>query len=89
VEREIANYEPPPDQNQEPRSQNVVLFGWQAETVVELPWAADSCPWLGKLRTVLPLTVGIRDSAVQLVSTLGSAEGVSACGPGSSELAEG
>jgi hypothetical protein len=39
----------------------------ESETVVELPWAADSCPWVGKLRTVLPLTVGIRDSAVQLV----------------------
>jgi hypothetical protein len=37
--------------------------------VVELPWAADSCPWVGKLRTVLPLTVGIRDSVVQLVLT--------------------
>jgi hypothetical protein len=40
--------------------------------MVELPWAADGCPWVGKLRTVLPLTVGIRDGAVQLVSTLGS-----------------
>jgi hypothetical protein len=37
------------------------------ETVVGLAWAADSCPWVGKLRTVLPLTVGIRDSAVQLL----------------------
>jgi hypothetical protein len=37
--------------------------------VVGLPWAADSCPWVGKLRTVLPLTDGIRDSAVQLVLT--------------------
>jgi hypothetical protein len=41
--------------------------------VVELPWAADSCPWVEKLRTVLPLTVAIRDSAVHLVSILGSA----------------
>jgi hypothetical protein len=23
--------------------------------LVGLPWAADSCPWVGKLRTVLPL----------------------------------
>jgi alkylation response protein AidB-like acyl-CoA dehydrogenase len=23
--------------------------------LVRLPWAADSCPWVGKLRTVLPL----------------------------------
>jgi hypothetical protein len=37
--------------------------------VVELPWAAHCCPWVEKLRTVLPLTVGIRDSAVQLVLT--------------------
>jgi hypothetical protein len=42
------------------------------ETVVELPWAADCCPCVEKLRTVLPFTVGIRDGAVQLVSTLGS-----------------
>jgi hypothetical protein len=46
-----------------------MLIGRQAETVVGLPWAADSCPWVGKLRTVLPLSVGIRDSAVQLVLT--------------------
>ena len=45
----------------------------ERETVVELPWAADSCPCVEKLRTVLPLTVGIRDGVVQLVSTLGSA----------------
>jgi hypothetical protein len=34
--------------------------------LVGLPWAADSCPWVGKLRTVLPLTNRdvIRDSAV-------------------------
>jgi hypothetical protein len=35
---------------------------------VELPFAADCCPCVEKLRTVLPLTVGIRDGAVQLVS---------------------
>jgi hypothetical protein len=23
--------------------------------LVRLPWAADGCPWVGKLRTVLPL----------------------------------
>jgi hypothetical protein len=22
--------------------------------IAGLPWAADSCPWVGKLRTVLP-----------------------------------
>jgi hypothetical protein len=48
------------------RSQNVISNGCQAETVVGLPWAADSCPWVGKLRTVLPLSDVIRDSAVQL-----------------------
>jgi hypothetical protein len=47
----------------------VILNGCQAETVVGLPWAADSCPWVGKLRTVLPLSDVIRDSAVQLVLT--------------------
>jgi hypothetical protein len=33
-----------------------------------LPWAADGCPWVGKLRTVLQLKNRdvIRDSAVQL-----------------------
>ncbi len=41
--------------------------------MVELPFAADCCPCVEKLRTVLPFTVGIRDGAVQLVSTLGSA----------------
>jgi hypothetical protein len=40
--------------------------------VVELPFAAGCCPCVEKLRTVLPLTVGVRDGAVQLVSTLGS-----------------
>jgi hypothetical protein len=36
--------------------------------LVRFPWAADSCPWVGKLRTVLPFTNRdvIRDSAVQL-----------------------
>ena len=45
----------------------------ERETVVELPFAADCYPCEEKLRTVLPFTVGIRDGAVQLVSTLGSA----------------
>jgi hypothetical protein len=35
--------------------------------LVRFPWAADSCPWVGKLRTVLPLNDRvIRDSAVPL-----------------------
>jgi hypothetical protein len=42
----------------------------ERETVVELPWAADNCPCVEKLRTVLPLTVGIRDGVVHLVSHL-------------------
>jgi hypothetical protein len=46
-----------------------VLIGCQAETVDEFRWAADSCPCVGKLRTVLPSTVGIRGSAVHLVLT--------------------
>jgi hypothetical protein len=47
---------------------NVILNGCQVERqLLGLPWAADSCPWVGKLRTVLPLTNRvIRDSAVQL-----------------------
>jgi hypothetical protein len=44
----------------------------ERETVVELPFAPDCCPCVAKLRTVLPVTVVIRDGAVQLVSTLGS-----------------
>jgi hypothetical protein len=43
----------------------------EREAVVELPWAADCCPCVEKLRTVLPVTVGIRASAVQLVSIVG------------------
>jgi hypothetical protein len=43
------------------------------ETAVELPFAADCCPCVEKLRTVLPFSVGIRDGAVHLVSALGSA----------------
>jgi hypothetical protein len=43
--------------------------------VVGLPWAADSCPWVGKLRTALPLSDVIRDSAVQLVLTQRGAKG--------------
>jgi hypothetical protein len=35
----------------------------ECEPVGELPWAADCCPCVGKLRTVLPLDVGIRDGA--------------------------
>jgi hypothetical protein len=36
--------------------------------VSRLPWAADGCPWVGKLRTVLPFTNRdvIRDSAVRV-----------------------
>jgi hypothetical protein len=44
----------------------------ERETLVELPWAADRCPCVDKLRTLLPLTVGTRDGAVHLVSTLSS-----------------
>ena len=34
--------------------------------MVELPWAAGCCPCVEKLRTVLPLPVGIRDGVVHL-----------------------
>jgi hypothetical protein len=34
----------------------------ERETVVELPFAADCCPCVEKLRTVLPFTVGIRET---------------------------
>jgi hypothetical protein len=44
----------------------------ERETTVKLPFAADCCPCVEKLRTVLPSTVGIRDGAVKLVSTLNS-----------------
>jgi hypothetical protein len=70
----MAKKAPPLDhQTTEPRSQNVVFNRCQAETVVGLP--ADSCPWVGKLRTVLPLSDVIRDSAVQLVLTHQHANG--------------
>jgi hypothetical protein len=50
--------------------------------VGELPFAADRCPCVEKLRTCYQLLLAIRDSAFQLVSTLGSvvisAGGVSA-----------
>jgi hypothetical protein len=46
----------------------------ERETVVELPFAADCCPCVEKLRTVLPLSDVIRDSAVQLVLTHQRAE---------------
>ena len=44
----------------------------ERETVVELPFAADCCPCVEKLRTVSSFTVGIRDGAVHLASILGS-----------------
>jgi hypothetical protein len=45
--------------NREPRSQNVKWMLSERETVVSLPFAADRCPCVEKLRTVSPLTVGI------------------------------
>jgi hypothetical protein len=47
----------------------------ERETLVELPWAAGSCPCVEKLRAVLPFTVGIRDGVVHLVPTLGGVIG--------------
>ena len=40
--------------------------------MVELPFSADCCPCVERLRTGLPLTVGIREGVVHLVPTLGS-----------------
>jgi hypothetical protein len=60
---------PPPDHQTTEPSQNVILNGCQAKTVVGLPWAADRCPSLRKLRTVLPSSDVNRDGAVQLVLT--------------------
>jgi hypothetical protein len=48
----------------------------ERETVVSSFLSLTFCPCVEKLRTVLPLTVGIRDGVVQLVSILGSAAGV-------------
>jgi hypothetical protein len=43
---------------QEPRSPNVEFIGCQRETVFEVPWAADCCPCVEKLRTALPFAGG-------------------------------
>jgi hypothetical protein len=42
--------------------------GVKQRQLVGLPWAADGCPWVGKLRTMLTFYLSdvIRDSAVQL-----------------------
>jgi hypothetical protein len=63
---------PPPDHQSDYRAeenQNNLYGQVKAERqLVRFPWAADSCPWVGKLRIVLPLTNRdvIRDSAAQL-----------------------
>jgi hypothetical protein len=69
--REIAkkNATSGPSDHRAEKSKSCINRMSERETVVELPWAADSCPWVEKLRTVLPLTVGLRDGAVQLVLT--------------------
>jgi hypothetical protein len=56
------------NQTTEPRVQtNLIWQKSKLRQLLGLPWAADSCPWVGKLRTVLPLKNRvIRDSAVQL-----------------------
>ena len=69
IDREIAKLRPPPDHQTTEPSQNVIKTDVKPETEVGLPWAADSCPWVGKLRTVLPISDAIRDSAVHLVLT--------------------
>jgi hypothetical protein len=55
------------NQTTEPRVQTNLILQSQLRQLVRLPWAADSCPWVGKLRTVLPLKNRvIRGSAVPL-----------------------
>jgi hypothetical protein len=44
------------NQTTEPRSQTILYGKVKLRQLVRLPWAADSCPWVGKLRTVLPFT---------------------------------
>jgi hypothetical protein len=53
------------------KSQLRATSGPKRETVVELPWAADRCLWVEKLRTVLPLTAlrGVCDKAPARVGT--------------------
>jgi hypothetical protein len=51
----------------------------ERETVVGLPWAADSCPGVEKVRTVLPSSDVIRDSAVQLGLTHSACGGWGVC----------
>jgi hypothetical protein len=46
----------------------------EREAAVELPFAADCCPCVEKLRTVLPSTVGIRGGVVRLVPSVGSGD---------------
>jgi hypothetical protein len=56
------------NQTTEPKGSNKFnMAKSKLRQLVGLPWAADSCPWVGKLRTVLRLKNRvIRDSAVQL-----------------------
>jgi hypothetical protein len=60
------------NQTTEPRSQQFYMAKSKRQ-LVRFPWAADSCPWVGKLRTVLPFTNRdvIRDGAVQLTRQRG------------------
>jgi hypothetical protein len=56
------------NQTTEPRSQTILMAKSKLRQLVRFPWAADSCPWVGKLRIVLPFTNRnvIRDGALQL-----------------------
>jgi hypothetical protein len=57
------------NQTTEPRSQTILYGKVKVERqLVRLPWAADGCPWVGRLRTMLPLPNRdvIRDSVAQL-----------------------
>jgi hypothetical protein len=45
----------PDHQTTEPRESNNLKGKVKVERqLVGLPWAADCCPWVGKLRTMLP-----------------------------------
>jgi hypothetical protein len=65
----------------EPRSPKHVLIGFQSvrQWLAFLGLLRYRCPCVEKLRTVLPLSVGIRGGAVQAVSTLGSLEAGGVC----------
>jgi hypothetical protein len=69
VDRGTANSERPPDQtvlNSLSGSPNIELIGCQSvRQWLSFPWAADCCPCVETLRTVLPLTVSVGERGAQ------------------------